>query len=303
VSVAWRPDINRDAMLLLGLGVGVAIAMRAFATPVDAVAYWLAGTSTNLYPADWSAVAPGYLFYPPPIAQLSRLIQPIGWQVFIVLWMLLVFASFWYCARRLSLLLVVIGIPYYLGIGPDAPATFLSYALLGNAQWPLAAAVILAIDRPPLWAVLFVTKVSTAIGWWWHVFRAEWRAAALGAAATVLLIAVSVLLGPDLWAQFIGFAIRNGDFANPPMPLFPVPFLVRVATGGALLLWGARTNRAWTVPMACGWALPALYGLGFLPFWVAGLQLRRRDATAPAAEVGAPSERPSVTVGPLGAER
>jgi hypothetical protein len=266
-------------MLLLGFGLGVAIALGRFANPVDATAYWLAGTSTNLYPADWSAVAVGYLFYPPPLAQLSRLIQPIGWQVFIVLWMVLVFGSFWYCTRRLSLVLIAIGIPYFLGIGPDAPATFLSYALLGNIQWPLAAASVLAIDRPPLWAVLVLTKVSTAIGWWWHVFRGEWRAAAIGALGSLIVIAVSVLVGPDLWGQFIAFAIRNGTFANPPMPLFPVPFGIRIATGLALLLWGARTGRAWTVPVACGWALPALYGLGFLPFWIAALRLTdRREA-------------------------
>ena len=303
MTVAWRPDINRDAMLLLGLGVGVAIAFGAFATPVDAVAYWLAGTSTNLYPADWSAVAPGYLFYPPPIAQLSRLIQPIGWQVFIVLWMVLVFASFWYCARRLSLILVVIGIPYYLGIGPDAPATFLSYALLGNAQWPLAAAVILAIDRPPLWAVLFVTKVSTAIGWWWHVFRAEWRAAALGAAATALVIAVSVLLGPDLWAQFIGFAIRNGDFANPPMPLFPVPFVVRIASGAALLFWGARTNRAGQCPSPAGGHCPRSMASASCRSGWQGCSSWDAMPRNKVPSVAAPSDRQAATVEPFGVER
>jgi len=271
-------------MLLLGLGVGIAIALGTFATPVDAVAYWLAGTSTNLYPADWSAVAPGYLFYPPPIAQLSRLIQPVGWQVFIVMWMLVIFASFWYCARRLSLALVAIGIPYFLGVGPDAPATFLSYALLGNIQWPLAALSVVAIKRPASWAVLLSTKVSTAIGWWWHVFRAEWRAAAIAAGASGLVVGLSVLLGPDLWAQFIEFAVRNGNFADPPMPLFPIPFWIRIVTGAALLFWGARTNRAWTVPVACGWALPALYGLGFLPFWIAALRLTDRGAAEEPAE-------------------
>jgi hypothetical protein len=263
-------------MLLLGFSVGVAIALGRFANPVDATAYWLAGTSSNLYPADWSAVAVGYLFYPPPLAQLSHLIQPIGWQVFIVVWMTVVFASFWYCARRLSLVLVALGIPYFLGIGPDAPATFLSYALLGNVQWPLAAAVLVALKRPAVWAVLLTTKVSTAIGWWWHVFRGEWRAAALGGVASAVVVAVSFAFGPELWSQFVTFAIRNGSFANPPMALFPVPFWARVVSGAALLFWGARTDRPWTVPVACGWALPALYGLGFLPFWVAALRLVER---------------------------
>ena len=272
-------------MLLLGLAVGIAIAMGVFANPVDATAYWNAGTSALLYPLEWSAVAPGYLFYPPPIAQISRLIQPIGWQLFIVAWMVIVFASFWFCARTLSLPLMAIGIPYFLGVGPDAPATFLSYALLGNVQWPLAALVVVAIRQPAFWAVLLTTKVSTAIGWWWHVFRAEWRAVAIGAASSAAVVALSVLISPDLWNQFIEFAIRNGNFANPPMPLFPIPFWFRVITAGALLFWGARTGRAWTVPVACGWALPALYGLGFLPFWVAGLRLIERQ----------PIERPAIT--------
>lgn len=272
-------------MLLLGLGLGVAIAMGGFANPVDATNYWVAGTSTNLYPAEWSALAVGYLPYPPPIAQLSRLIQPIGWQIFIVVWMVIVFASFWYCARRLSLPLVALGIPYFMGIGPEAPATFLSYALLGNIQWTLAAATLIALRRPTVWAFLLTVKVSTAIGWWWHVFRGEWRAAAFGALASVAVIAVSVAFDPGLWVQFINFATRNGSFANPPMPLFPVPFWIRIVTGFALLFWGARTGRAWTVPVACGWALLALYGLGFLPFWVAGLRLMDRVAVErPATE-------------------
>jgi len=114
--------------------------------------------------------------------------------------------------------------------------------------------------------------------------------ATLGALASVAVIAVSVLLGPDLWAQFIEFAVRNGNFANPPMPLFPVSIPVRIATGLALLLWGARTNRRWTVPVACGWALPALYGLGFLPFWIAALRLiDRRDE--PGAEASTDVDR------------
>ena len=117
--LSWEPDLSRDAMLLLGILVGIAQASGRFAAPVDALAYWQAGTSTNLYPESWSEVGTGYLFYPPPVAQISALLQPIGWPAFILLLTASTFAAFWYCARNWSLPLVLLGIPYFLGIGPE----------------------------------------------------------------------------------------------------------------------------------------------------------------------------------------
>src|SRR5207244_11938079 len=68
------------------------------------------------------------------------------------------------------------------------------------------------------------------------------------------------------------------DLSDPPQPLFPIPFGLRLAIAAILLLWGARTNRAWTVPIAAGWAIPALYGMAFLPFWIAASRLTRGTA-------------------------
>ncbi len=281
IAARWTPDLNRDVMLLLGVLCGLAQVAGILSPPVDASAYWLAGTSTNLYPAAWSEVAPGYLFYPPPVAQLSALLQPIGWPAFVTMLTTSIFFSIWYCAGRWSLPLLAIGIPYLVwGVGPREASVFLGYALLGNLQWILAALTIAALRRPALWAIQLVTKVTTAIGWWWHVFRGEWRAAAIGAAAGAAVVAVSFAVAPQLWFDFIAFALRNGSMADPPMALFPVPFGVRLATALPILVWGARTNRAWTVPVAVGWSLPALYGLGFLPFWVAGWGVRRLGSTA-----------------------
>ena len=270
----WQPDVSRDAMFLIGILVGLAYATGTFATPVDAVAYWQAGTSTELYPASWSQVANGYLFYPPPVAQLSTLLQPIGWPAFILLFTTATFAAFWYCARRWSLLLIALGVPYFIGIGPELPAVPLGYALIGNLQWLLAAATVLALRHPALWSIELVTKVTTAMGWWWHLLRGEWRAAAIGAAASLLVVGVSFALGPDLWFDFAAFAFGNGTMANPPIPQFPIPFGVRLVTGMALLIWGARTNRAWTVPVVVGWSLPAVHSAGFLPFWIAAWRVR-----------------------------
>jgi hypothetical protein len=264
-------------MLLIGLAVGMACAVGGFFNPVDAVAYWDAGTSAKLYPESWNEVVKGYLFYPPPVAQVSTLLQPLGWSMFIVGLMIATFGAFWYCAREWSLPLLVIGIPYVLGVpGPVAEVggTFLGYALLGNLQWILAALVVVALRHPSVWSVLLVTKVTSAIGWWWHVLRGEWRAAAVGAAATFALVAFSVALSPAMWADYLGFAARNFSGADAPMQMFLIPLWARLATGIPLLVWGARTDRPWVVPVVCGWSLVGLYGFGFLPFWVAGARLR-----------------------------
>ena len=267
----WRPDLNRDSILVLGLIVGLAIASGSFASPVDAVNYWNSGSSPDLYPTEWSEVREGLLFYPPPVAQFMHLIQPLGWQVFIVVLMVATFGSLWFCAREWSWPLILIGVPHYLtGNGwLGFPATFLSYALLGNLQWILAALVLVALRHPWVWSLLLVTKVTTAIGWWWHPLRGDRRGARLGAIASAVIVGTSILLNPDLWIEFAGFVARNIGMANPPIPTFPIPLPIRLAMAIALLIWGARTDREWTVSVAVGWSLPALFGVGFLPFWVA----------------------------------
>lgn len=262
-------------MLLLGVICGLAQTRGILALPPDAFNYWAAGTSHGLYPRAWADWAGGqFLYYPPPTAQLMTILQPLGWNLFLVVWTSVIFASFWYCAGRWSLPLLALGIPGTLGV--PLVGIFAGYALNGNMQWPLAALTVIAIRRPAAWSILAVTKVTPAVGVLWHIIRGEWRSASIAVLATAAILAISVALGPSLWVDFLGFTARNYTMANPPLPVFPVPFGVRLVTAGAFVIWGARFDRAWTVPVAAGWAIPALYGLGFLPFWIAALRLTSR---------------------------
>ncbi len=263
-------------MLLLGLILGIAYAVGGFAKPVDAIYYWDAGTSTSLYPVDWAEFHQGHLFYPPPVAQLSTLLQPLGWHLFVITLMVATFGAFWFCARNWSLPLVCLGIPYYLGFGPEAPATLLGYALLGNVQWILAALSVLALRHPIAYAGLALTKVTTAVGWLWPLARGDWRGAAIGAGATLAVAAISFVAAPGLWLDFIGFVGRNMTMTNPPLPTFPVPFGVRIVIAIGLVLWSARRGHRWCVPIAAGLALPVIWGIGFLPFVVAATRLVER---------------------------
>lgn len=270
---SWRPDLNRDTMLLLGFVTGLLAATGWFVKPPDGLAYWEAGTSSRLYPEFWGQTAHGFLFYPPPVAQVSMLLHPLGWGLFIVVLMTATFGAMWYCAKGWSFPLLAIGLPSVLGIGPKDPDVFLAYAFQGNLQWILAALTIVALRQPAAWSLELVTKVTTAIGWWWHVLRGEWRPAALGAIASLAIVGISVVASPSMWADYVAFATRNFAATNPPLETFPVPLGIRLVTAVPVLIWGARSGRAWTVPVVSGWSLVALFGLGFLPFWVAATRL------------------------------
>lgn len=273
IKIACTPDLSRDVMLLIGFLVGVVHALGGVITPIDAVFYWRAGTSTELYPADWSAFHVGHLFYPPPLTQLSTLLQPIGWPVFVTALTTATFGAFWFCARKWSLPLVCIGIPHFLDIGPEAPATFLSYALLGNIQWILAALTVVAMRQPGLYPLLILTKVTSGIGLLWPLFKRDRSAICVGVLATICVTLVSFVAAPGLWLDFLGFVGRNALMADPPLPIFPIPFGMRLAGAVVLIAWGSRSNHPWTVPIAAGMSLPVVWGLGFLPFFVAATRL------------------------------
>jgi hypothetical protein len=264
-------------MLLIGLLVGVADLAGFLPVPVDTFNYWRAGTSLDLYPERWGDPGVGqWLYYPPFVAQVSRLIQPIGWNAFVLLLSTGTFLAMWYCLRRWSLPVASAGALAMYGILPSTLSTLLVYALIGNLQWILAALTLVAIRHPTVWSLELLTKVTPAIGWWWHAVRGEWKPAVRSAVVAGLVVAASVALSPDDWSQFIRFAMNNGSMANPPpIPTFPVAFGPRLATGAILVVWGARSNHAWTIPVAAGWVLPAVWGIGFLPFWAAATRLIR----------------------------
>ena len=52
------------------------------------------------------------------------------------------------------------------------------------------------------------------------------------------------------------------------MSLVPVGLPLRLAVAVVMVVWGAWTDRRWTVPLAAGLAVPALYAWSFLGIWI-----------------------------------
>jgi Glycosyltransferase family 87 len=109
---------------------------------------------------------------------------------------------------------------------------------------------------------VLLTKVTPGVGLLWFVVRREWRSLAIALGTTAAIAAVSIVLAPAAWAQWpgvlAGIAGRAGTWAAVPIPL-----VVRLPFAVALVVWGARTDRRWTVPVASMLALPALWYGGF----------------------------------------
>jgi hypothetical protein len=277
-------NFDRAMVVVFGLLCGVFQAVGRLPRPIDAWTYWTANLS-HLYPVQWGGDQ--LYIYPPPLAQLTTLLQPIGWSAFIVLWTTLLWAALAYMLGRWTWLFVGVGLAV-VPLGYGAPAELsdvLGHALNGNVQLFIAAGLVIALResgraaawraeawRAAGWLPAVLTKVVSGIGLGWYVFRFDWRSLVRVLAITAAVCAVSFAFAPNQWFEWVSWILSHSDSAAP-VALEPIPFAVRLPACLALLLWGARTNRAWVVPIVVGFGTPALY-LGTYPsMWIAAIPL------------------------------
>lgn len=258
----------------LGVIFGAAAVAGKAPLPGDAWVYW-----TN---APGTYAANVYVY--PPV--LSQLIEPLrwvdAWQVYVVGWMALCFASLGYVLGRWAFLAVVLVIPdYIIGWGDQWWAAPIESVLMGNVTLPLVAAIVLGMRHPAIWAVPILTKLTVGVGVLWFAFRGEWRAFGIALGATVAVVAGSFLLAPDAWTGYGRFVLDNtGTTVNGP-PLWGPPLALRLPVAVLLLAWGARTDRMWVVPVACSLAVVGLYGYATIAAVACGAFALRRQVYVP----------------------
>ena len=247
--------------------------------PGDPLIFWTAGRADSLYGTTWGA-ADAFYVYPPPLAQVLRLLP---WSTYVFLWMALLFVGFWVATRRWSLPVFLVSAMCAAFIGFDfALSNPAVLTFVGNPQILIAAVCVIGFRWPALWAFPILTKLAPGIGLLWFLVRREWRQLAIALGVTGAIVAVSILARPQDWVDFVRFAGSNSG-APSPVPLVPIPFIVRLPMAVALIVWGARTDRRWTVPVAVGWSALALYEWGFITIWIAVLALTKPPRTRVAA--------------------
>ena len=145
--------------------------------------------------------------------------------------------------------------------------------------------------RPAAWAFILLTKITPGVGLLWFAVRREWRNLAIALVATAVIVGVSFVLAPGLWSDFLEASrTQIGATVNVPRQAAPIPLPLRMAVAAVLVIWGARTDRAWVLPIAVGLSVPFLWWNAFAVM-VAAIPLAGwRPSPAPGAARDAGAE-------------
>jgi hypothetical protein len=166
----------------------------------------------------------------------------------------------------------------------------------GNIHLLMAAAIVLGFRHPWTWSLILLTKVTPGIGLLWFVVRREWRHLAIALGATAALVVVSAAFTPHLWSQWV--ASLAGTQYTPAPNEIAIPLLVRLPVAAAVVIWGAATNRAWTVPVAVTLALPTIWMHGLTVLVAAFTIERARLRGTPVVPDGREATRASMLRAP-----
>ena len=247
--------------------VGIAIAVGAWAlivvfsdpwgrlwgTGQDARCYWQATLANPYLHSDWND--PIAYVYSPAFLQLVSPLTALPWQAFMAVWTALLILAVRFLTG-----------PRLLAAGLLFPFAAMEVAG-GNVSLLLAAAIVVGFRWPASWSIVLLTKITPGIGLLWFAVRREWRSLAIALGTTAAIALISFVVLPGQWRAWIDVVVQNavagksGTWASVPIPLW-----IRLPFAIALVVWGARTDRRWTVPVASMLALPALWygGLSML---------------------------------------
>jgi hypothetical protein len=217
---------------------------RLWGTGQDARCYYQATLADPYLHSSWND--PIAYVYSPAFLQLVTPFTSLPWQAFMAVWTaMLIGAAAFLTGPRL------------LAAGLLFPFTAMEVAG-GNISLLLAVAIVLGFRWPATWSLVLLTKITPGIGLLWFAVRREWRSLAVALGATAAIALVSAILMPDAWRRWpeviVDNAGKGGTWASVPIPL-----LLRLPAAIALVVWGAKTDRRWTVPVASMLALPALW--------------------------------------------
>ena len=258
----------RDGAVLAGLLFAgylfVVVAPAAGTVGFDAFAYW------NVNPADPYEIGVGGLGafnYSPPIARLFGPFGALEWPTFLWLWLALLLGNVLWLGRRGVRILWLLALP---------PVALEIYH--GNIHLWIAAAIALGFRYPWTWGFVLLTKVTPGVGLLWFAVRREWRALGIALGVTGVIVAVSLVLQGQLWIDWVDFLRSTPEGGSVAQFQIPIPLWLRLPAAAVLVVWGARTDRRWTVVVAATLALPVL--------WVSGLAICAALASEPLRRVG-----------------
>lgn len=214
----------------------------------DAVAYWVVDLP-SLYRGSYTDF--GFFPYSPAAALVMQPLAWLSWPAFAVVWWGLMFGALAWLGRRDFLLL--------LAFPPVASEVY-----HGNIHLLLAVAMVLGFRYPAAWSAVLLTKVTSGVALLWFAARGEWRQLGVALGVTAVIALATFVLLPAQWIEWATLLFQNAG-GTPPWPGIPIPLWIRLPLAALIVIWGARRDARWTVPVAATLALPVL--------WIHGLAM------------------------------
>ena len=285
------PPLGLVVLAALGAVLLLVVATVRWAVPSDEHAYWLAAqrlvAGQPLYDPTAFPGTPYAYWYPPPLAQVLAPLTPLVPDLaFTGVWTVLLLACLWQLADRRVLVALA-----FVAFVPVAVELWYR-----NIHLVLAVLAVVALRRSPLaWVPAVAIKVTPVIALAYLVAARRYRDALLVAAVGAAVLAVSVVVSPGAWRQFVEVVVSQGGTSGAS--LIPVPFVARFAIAVVLAGVGGRAGgRAGETLLVIGLVVgnPTLWMTAFsvlialVPLW-----RTPRATTGPAAPATPPApDRP-----------
>ena len=265
----WRRRGVRDGLIIsVWLATGFALIVVTgivHSNGYDAYSYWSIDFADLYGRAMASNFTVGAFRYAPPIAFLFGPFGALPWWLFLWLWEAMMLALVAWLGGRWALVL--------LALPPVALELY-----HGNVHLLIAAAIVLGMRYPAAWSFVLLTKVTPGIGLLWFVVRREWRSLGLALGTTVAVSAAAFVVAPHYWKEWLDSLVSNLN--EPQFYSVPPPAPIRLPIAALIVIWGARTDRPWTVAVAATLGLPILWPHGLTVLAAAIPFLRRGDRAA-----------------------
>jgi len=279
--------VARLALSGFVLVVGIFVALRLFDVYpwndrfFDLWAYW-----STRYEVDYTWARPGNsgaFLYSPAFAHLITPLAALPLPVFMAVWTALLAAVLYWLAGWRA---------FFLG----ALAPVAMSIAIGQLDLLMAAAIVVGFRWPAAWVLPILSKVTPGIGLLWFAARGEWRSLLTALGVTLCVVLLSFAIDPRAWLGWVDMLLRFEVPTAAAGVYLPVPLWIRLPLVALLIIWGARTDRRWTLPVAITFSLPTVW-LNTPTILIAILPLLERGADTPAGRwLRGAQGRPTVAV-------
>jgi len=245
----------------------------------DSFAYW---NVDAFHPYDTTLGTLGSFTYSPAFALAASSTHNLPFGLFFFLWDSFLIANLVWLTRRMTLVWLVF-----------LPVSLELYH--GNVHILLATVCVLGFRYPALWSIGLLTKITPGVSLLWFVVRREWRSLAWALGATAAISAVSFAIAPSAWLDWVKFLTTSqetGAGSNDWYAFLFPPLWLRVAAAALLVVWGARTDRRWVVPVATALAMPVIWVT--TPAILVAIPRLRKKSPAPPADAANGSPAPTI---------